>query len=520
MSSLISTHTPPQITRRILLVLVALTIWYSSVLLTRAVAGTYKLYSCNVPGRLTGVPSAAPWRADLDGLNTSVFDDCASGGYFGIKLNPGRPFMNRVTTASLTLERPSTGPQSAIGIVQYRTWITAQLSGSGAPAFISDGGAFGPPGGITPDGSPWISPLHARNNSSVHIVLYCSGGEPTDCRFDSTTPLQVHGVEVDLYEDAPPAGEIEGGSFLDAASQNGRILSYNATDQESGVARVEALVGDTVVATDDLDENRTLCPHTEFNACPARHAADLTVDSSRVTPGKYAVRLRITDAAGNRRLVTDDRTITIGSSLPASGVRLTARFPNSRSSYTTNFGRSVRIRGRLTDASGHAIAGSRIDIVERPLTSLRSERWERAVTNTDGKFSYVASGNGPSRAIRFLVNDRGTIVEASARLRLSVRAASTLKVSLRGIVVHYSGRVLTRPIPKGGKQIIMQGRRVGGSWQRFAVRRTDKKGRFSGRYRLRVRRPGVKLQFRVEIPKQTDYPFAGLVGKSITRAVR
>lgn len=497
-----------------------LTLWYSSVAVARAVAGTYKLYSCNVPGRPTNVPSAAPWRADLDGLNTSAFDDCASGGHFGIKLNPGRPFMNRVTTASLILERPSTGPKSAIGIVQYRTWIYAHLAGSGAPAFISEGGAFGPPGGTTPDRSPWISPLHPQNNPSARIVLYCSGGAPADCRFDSTTPLQVHGVEADLYEDVPPAGEIEGGSFLDAPAQHGHTLSYTATDHESGVARVEALLGDTVVGTDDLSGSRTLCPHTEFNACPARHAADLTVDPSSVIPGTYTVTLRITDAAGNRRLVTDSRPVSIGSSLPARAVRLTARFSNSRATYTTSFGRSARVRGRLTDASGRPIAGADVDIVERPSTTLRSERRARVVTDGDGRFSYLASGEGTSRAIDLLFNDHGTMVKASPQLRLGVRAASTLNVALRGSIVHYFGRVVTRPIPKNGAQIFVQGRRVGGAWQRFAVRRTTRAGRFSGRYRLRVRRPGVKLQFRVEVPQQAGYPFVHRFGKSITRTVQ
>ena len=512
-------HTSLSQTCRILLVLMALTIWYSSIGVTRAAAGTYKIYSCNVPGRPTTVPSAAPWRADLDGLNTGVFDDCAVGGNFGIRFNPDRQLMHRVTTASLTLERPSTGPKSAIGIVQYRTWISAELAGSGAPAFITDGGAFGPPGGTTPESAPWISSLHPQNNPSVHIVLYCSGGAPTDCQFDSAVPLRVRGVEADLYEDVPPSGEIEGGSLLEAGAENGRTLSYSATDQESGIARVEVLLSDTVVAVDDLDSSKTLCSHTEFNACPSRHAADLTIDSSRVTPGKYTVTLRITDAAGNRQLVTDSRPVSIGEPLSVPAVRLTASFANSRSTYTTSFGRSARVRGRLTDASGHGIAGARIDIVERPATPFRRERRSRAVTDTDGTFSYVARGNGTSRAIEFRLGDEGAMVRASLKLRLRVRAASTFTVLLRGDVVHYSGLVLTRPIPKEGKQIFMQGRRAGGAWQRFAVRRTDKAGRFSGRYRLRVRRPGVRLQFRVEIPKQTGYPFVRRFGNVISRVV-
>jgi hypothetical protein len=70
----------------------------------------------------------------------------------------------------------------------------------------------------------------------------------------SPTRVQARGIEADLYEDVPPSGEIEGGTLLGLGTRNGRsTLSFSATDQESGVARVEALLGDTVVAGEDLE---------------------------------------------------------------------------------------------------------------------------------------------------------------------------------------------------------------------------------------------------------------------------
>jgi len=474
-------------------------------------AGVYKLYSCNVPGRATPVPSVAPWTAELDGVNTFRFDGCVSGGPFGIGLNVRT--MRAFATASLVLERPNEGPKAAIGIVRYRTWITAELSGTGAPAFVDAGGSCGPPGCVKSDDQPWVSAPLSMNNARVVILLRCTAG---DCAFDSEHPLQVRGAEVDLYEDVPPAGEIEGGTLLNGSPSAVRTVSISATDAESGVARVEALLGDTVVATQDLEGNQSLCPHTDFNACPPRYATDLSVDTSRVAPGTYGLTLRVFDAAGNRRVVASPRPVVIGQ---AGGgpvaARLTASFAHSRATYTTNFGRRARLRGGLTDPLGRPIARATLSVVETPLTTARKPRMATITTGADGRFAYSVSGRGPSRNIEL----RYGAAAVSRRLRLRVRAASSFKVSLHGIVVRYAGRVLTRPLPSAGKRVYIQGRSPGTAWHRFAVRRTDRNGRFSGRYKLRVHRPGVKLQFRLEIPKESGYAYEARTGGTVMRVV-
>jgi len=165
------------------------------------------------------------------------------------------------------------------------------------------------------------------------------------------------------------------------------------------------------------------------------------------------------------------------------------------------------------------LARARITVTERPVNA--SGRVVKAVVTTgvDGRFSYRVSGEGPSRAItvQYVKQGSGAVTR---RLKLTVRAASRFRLSLRGVLVRYSGQVLSKPLAKGGTTVFIQGRAAGRAWQRFAVRRTDLGGRFSGRYRLRVRRPGVRLQFRVEIPKQSGYPFAAQLGAAVTRIVR
>ncbi len=496
-----------------------------------APAGNYKMYSCNVPGHGVPLPSTGPWRANFDGPNTRLFDSCAVGGGFGIALEPARRSMRPGSSASLVLERPSAGPKAAIGIVGYRTWLTAELGGFGAPAFISDGGAFSPPGGTTPDESPWISPVLARTNSSIYVQLYCSTGSINDCQFDSATPLTARGIEVDLYESMVPSGSFEGGTLLTGDVQRGRrSVLFSATDEESGIARIELLMGNAVVATDDVETVGAACPHVDFSACRTRRTGTLSVDTSELADGEYTAGLRLTDAAGNHRVIRYADPITVGraSSLgspPADGdpaVRLTAQFAaNSRSSHTVPFGRPARVRGRLRDAQGRPVPNARIVVTEKPDTG-DSGRTVHTVTGSDGRFRYSTADSGPSRRIdlKYYGRAASTTPTAFYRLRLRVRTTSTFRVSLRGIVVRYRGRVIAGPIPRGGKQVFIQGRAKGGAWQRFAARWSDAAGRFSGTYRLRVRRPGVRLQFRVEIPRQNGYPYLPHTERIITKTVQ
>lgn len=499
---------------------------------SRADAGVYKMYSCNVPGRETPVPSTAPWTATLDGLNTLSFDNCASGGAFGIGLNQAQRFMRPGTSAGLALTLPTTGPKASIGVVRYRTWVTGELAGSGAPAFVSDGGALSPPGGSM----VWDSPTLANVTNAIYVQLYCStGGGGAPCSFQSAWPLQVAGIETDLFEDVAPSGSFEGGTLLSGSAQSGiRTLRFNATDLESGIARVELLLGGTLVATRDLTDNRTVCAHVGLNACPPRLTDHLSVDTSLVPPGDYVVSLRISDAAGNQRRQIADHRVSIAraSSAPAppsaapappfGTPRLLAAFATSRATHVTDYGRSVRIRGRLTDAAGAVMPRARIAVVEQANARLAKRKTSYVETSGDGRFDFVASGRRPSRVLdlRYFARQGDAAPVASRRLRLFVRAGSTFKVSLRGIRVRYSGRILSGAVPKRGVRVYVQGRAAGGAWRRFAVRATNSKGKFSGRYRLRVRRPGVQLQFRVEIPKQKGYPFARGLGKAHKRTVR
>ncbi len=105
-------------------------------------------------------------------------------------------------------------------------------------------------------------------------------------------------------------------------------------------------------------------------------------------------------------------------------------------------------------------------------------------------------------------------------LRLRVRSGCSLRASLDGVVMRFSGRVRGAPIPRGGKRVRMEGRAPGSAWKSFSNFRTDLRGRFSGTYRLRVHRPGVLLKVRLVAPREDGYPYESSRSGAVRLRVR
>ena len=80
--------------------------------------------------------------------------------------------------------------------------------------------------------------------------------------------------------------------------------------------------------------------------------------------------------------------------------------------------------------------------------------------------------------------------------------------------------MLSRPLPKLGKRVLLQGRTRGYAWATFRSARTNRVGHFSGGYRLPFRRPGVKLEIRVVVPAERSYPYLIYIGRPVTLLVR
>jgi hypothetical protein len=494
-------------------------------------AGTYVMRNCNVPGH----PAAPmhPWVAvDNPVTDVSIADACGTGGGVGFVLGDARQLPPN-QNAQIIIEQP-TAPRSQITFVKVVLWYAARLTGAGSPVgfmthyLLPDGsGAFGPftspPGAESLVAEQQLSP----RASSYYVSLHCGplgtavlASEP--CVAAERVPLLIRGMEVTLREDVPPSVARPTGTLLESGLQSGiRTLAYSASDPHSGLSKVDVLLGDTVVATHDLT---TRCTHSDFTVCPASLDETLPVDTRAVINGRHHLTLRVQDAAGNERTVDSGHVVDVvnETSSGAADGPLTIKFNGtSRSTLVVPYARRVTLRGRLAEGSQPVAAGTPVELLERSEgEGKREQATARVKTKADGSFSVRLSTTRPSRTLRMVYRPAADKEVVSRTLKLRVQAASSVRASLRGRIVRFTGRVLSRPVPRAGKRVVMEGRSPGSAWTAFETLRTDRRGRFSGTYRLRVRRPGVTLKVRAFVPLEGGYGYLGSRSRAVTFRVR
>lgn len=503
-----------------------------------AYAGTYTMRSCNVPGQPPAPAGPWEWR---NTTGTANFDDCAVGGNFGLTF-PAQRFMRPHDKARIQLHRPTGGPKQAIGIKQLRLWLIANLKGSGAPSFVflEAAGAgstprrtelFGPPGGSTLDGG-FVTPVYEDDNPSFETVLYCSSGAPGDCYLDDGRPLAIRGAEVTLFEGVPPSGRVDGGTLTTGQPQTGvKSLSYTGTDGESGVQRVEVVLGDRVVAIREFGSDPLHCAYSSWNACQENVSEDIPVDTSSVLDGDHPLTLRITDAASNRTVVQGGivRVRNQGSptaGLPPSSLSAPAvRFTNSdsstiRSSRRVRYGERLKLRSVLRDADGRPMPGTRVDVLLRRAVGETEFRLVRQVTtDSQGVLRYTVP-RGPSRLVRFAyrgTSDNGSYASVHD-VKVAVTAGATLKLDrtrLRnGQRLRFAGTLRGVRVRKVIEiQVVQRGR-----WTTIASVRTRSSGRFSWSYRFARTFYPTTYSFRVRVRTERGFPYA--TGYSPKRSVR
>jgi hypothetical protein len=496
-------------------------------------AGTYVMRNCDVPGR--GNSLIGPWRTTSEmAPNAVMVDACGNGGGLGFTFTGARQ-MAPGSWVTLALAKPTQGPQSAIKFVKAALWYAARLSGSGQPinlstlVFHSDG-SFLPGASNGPPGAETLmleQPFNPSQTNLYKVGIICGppAGPPAadECFPAEGVPLQIRGMEVTLSEDIQPSVSQPGGTLLDDGRQSGlRTVTYSASDLQSGLLRVDALLDDTVVGSRDLAPR---CFYYDFTVCPVSDAGTLQIDTRSVPNGSHRLTLRATDAAGNERLVNHASPVEIANEAELaptsiSPKSLIARFKgSSRRTITVAYGQVVSLEGRLAEGSQPS-SGARIEIFERSARrGAREVAAGEVTTGADGSFSYALKRHRPSRTVRLTHRTAGSSEVRSQVLKLRVRAASSLHAWLRGRVIRFSGRVQSRPIPRGGKLVQMEGRAPGSAWASFANLRTDRRGRFTGSFRLRVRRPGVRLKIRAFIPAENEYPYLSFRTPAVTLRV-
>jgi hypothetical protein len=326
-----------------------------------------------------------------------------------------------------------------------------------------------------------------------------------------------------------------GGELASAQAVSGTSdVSFSASDPGSGVYEALFSVDGQVVQRTALGENGGHCRDVGettdglpaflyVQPCPSSESADVGFDTGLVSNGSHHLVVSVVDAADNSAPVLD-REITVDNPAapgPPNGTNASAnatlavRWSATKSvRLASAFGRTHEISGELTAPGGTPISGATIEVSATPASvGAVSAAIASVRTDQDGRFTVSVARNISSCTLRFAYRSHLGDAQpaASAALTLSVRAGLTLAISPRtasvGRSIYFRGRLLGGPVPREGKQLVLEARAPGGQWIEVDDVRTGARGRYRASYRFKFPGP-ADYQFRALSEPESDYPFA------------
>ena len=270
------------------------------------------------------------------------------------------------------------------------------------------------------------------------------------------------------------------------------------------ISVVDAFAATLEVRNKSTEPYRALDAKVENGRLTARLNGRLTARLDRGRASRVDMRVTVRDAAGNVAQGAPTR-------LTATSAKFGRRSRKVRSGRVkVPFGRTTRLRGRLTRSASQALAGQ--TIVATATVRGRgapAKAAGSAVTDRRGRFSLRVPA-GPSRTYWLAFNGGAGALSAARSVSVRVPASSTIHASRTRVSgrtrVRFSGRVRTRGerIPGRGLLLVLQGRERG-RWRTFEDARTNGEGQWRVRYSFSGR-PG-RYPIRVRIRRQSSYPF-------------
>ncbi|MDP9294722.1 MAG: hypothetical protein M3O90_09935, partial [Actinomycetota bacterium] len=320
------------------------------------------------------------------------------------------------------------------------------------------------------------------------------------------------GREIPLrFDNEPPAL-----SFLGSDPQDPTRIRVRAVDGISGIA------GGAIELRRDGEGSWRPLPlelgGTGFSAL---------VDDEGLPSGRYTMRARAFDNAGNERSTDHDAegdpaAITLPLRITtriAVGKVKRVRAKKSKGGYRrvlvvrprSRYGRTISLHGRLTTPGANPLVDRDVEISER--VKLTGAGWRRIATvrtSRTGRFVFRAL-RGPSRILRFRYPGTPTIRGNTSEVDLRVKAVTSLRVSRHTVVngeeVTFRGRLRGGPLPPTSKLVQLQAY-ARGRWLTFATpRASSRTGLWSFRYRFAATRGRVRYRFRARVPKEAAYPY-------------
>ncbi|HVE67707.1 MAG TPA: hypothetical protein VNB64_03905, partial [Solirubrobacteraceae bacterium] len=335
------------------------------------------------------------------------------------------------------------------------------------------------------------------------VWLGDAAGNQSESKAAEPVPLRLDDV----------APESPGFDVPDAADP--RRVALTAADRHSGLAEVR------VELRPRGGEWRAL-PVTVDDA----GRATARVPDGELPDGGYDLRGILRDRAGNERVVEEDRagramtlvlplrtatrlTVTGPCELARRGAACRRRPEPARVPSRLRFGVPSTLAGHIETAGGRPVPGAQIEVSERTRTAPEWRRLASATAGPAGAFA-LRVPPGPSRTLRLAYAGTDLLLPATTERSVLVPAASTLTANRRrarnGQRVVFSGRLVGRPLPPGGRTVDLQAH-YRGAWRTFATPRTDARGRWRHPYRFGATRGRVVYRFRALVKREAVYPY-------------
>jgi hypothetical protein len=508
---------------------------------------TYAQNTCQLGGALIAALGDQPARTANTDVATWAFGAAASEHL-----------------AAATLWRAGDADGGAAINATYQFWFAGPENlNNPANAFGQCAGGSTCPAGVGTTGQPFAAENRLNvpgPNLGGHLYLNasCSGQAEYNCpqgKGDANgyaAVVYLYAADLVLEQTAGPSASNVGGELAGGATVSGTSdVMFTASDPGSGVYEAVFSFDGNVVQSTVVNENGGRCKNVGqtgdglpaflyLQPCLASVSADIGFDTTRVSNGSHHLVVSVIDAAGNSSPVLDRNVVIAnptagGSSTSPSGAAggtiVPTGAPNGtnaseqatlavgwtatrRTRLTSRYGRAQTIAGRLTGPGGVPIGGARLDLVATPAyAGAQTFTMPSPLTGADGSFTVRVPGGVSSRSLRFAYRAHvgDALPVATRTLSLSVSAAIALSISPRtasvGHSIRFRGHLLGGPIPRGGKQLVLEARSPGGGWIEFKVIRADARGRYRASYRFKFPGP-ARYEFRVLSEAEADYPFA------------
>jgi hypothetical protein len=375
--------------------------------------------------------------------------------------------------------------------------------------------------------------------------------------------VDVFGAQVTVQDSIVPSLSVaDAGLFAGGDVAGVRAVLVDAAADASGIKKLAVFAdgNTTPVGVLDFEQDVNRCDWSKPAPCQNVAETEIPVDTRQLSDGEHSFVVKAYDAADNEKASTT-RYVTVKNSTPSTpttptspgptdggtsgstglpngidtgagsgtsnaigGPQLTVAFDqNGKAKYAAKYGRTVIVRGHLTDGGGGPIADAQVTYSAiSTKAGARVQNLGSVRTDGAGRFSLSVVTKLGSRQLRFGYSPQlGGAVAASTQAQLDVVAPLTFKVGPKRVhnkhSVVFAGKLIAGPMPRKGKLVNLQVV-VDGRWHTFATVRSSKSGKFKYRYRFMRTFGHVTYRFRALSRYEAAYPF--IAGHSRTVRVR